>query len=64
MQEHTKHNIEALRSELKEKLKVYQHSRDFKIGIKSNIVRQKIMISEVDKDSIDTVINQFLENIK
>jgi len=47
---------------ISEKANVYQHSRDYKIGVKSKIVRQKIMISEVDKDSI---LNAYdLNNIK
>ena len=38
-----------------EKALIYQHSRDYKVGVKSKIVRQKIMISEVHKESITDI---------
>lgn len=34
---------------------IYHHSRDYKVGVKSKIVRQKIMISEVHKESITDI---------
>lgn len=55
------HVTEALK-QASEKAKVFQHSRDGKVSTKSKIVRQKIMISEVDKESILSAYP--LENIK
>jgi hypothetical protein len=47
-----------------EKSKVYQHSRDYKVGRKAPIVRQKIMISEVDKESIINTFEQIFKKYK
>lgn len=42
--------------------KVHQHSRDYKIGTIGKIVRQKIMISEVHKQSIHTAIDNYIKD--
>lgn len=41
--------------------KVHQHSRDYKVGTIGKIVRQKIMISEVHKQSIHTAIDNYIK---
>jgi len=52
MQEHTKHNIEALREKLKEEIEIITIDSDGNDTC------------DIDYDSIDQTINQFLENIK
>ena len=50
--EFAKYHVDKALNKASEKSLVYQHSRDFQTSRKAPIVRQKIMISEVDKDSI------------
>jgi len=74
MQEHTKQNIEALRSELHKeivlKLNEFGTNKDGLIGWNSTDYKKNYYVInngfniQIDKKSIDKTINQFLENIK
>lgn len=55
--------LEAFAGEVKNNAYIHQHSRDYKISIKAPIVRQKIMISEIDKQSIDQLLTKFKEKL-
>lgn len=53
--------LEDLKQKCVHEAKVFQHSRDYKIHVIATIVRQKIMISEVDKESILSInVNELL----
>ena len=55
--------LEAFAGEVKNNAYIHQHSRDYKISIKAPIVRQKIMMSEIDKSSIDQLLTKFKEKL-
>ena len=48
---------------ISEKAKVHQHSRDHKVSSISPIVRQKIMISEVHKESIIEASKEYIDKL-
>ena len=58
---HTKWHLNNAKEFVADEAKVHQHSRDYKVGTIGKIVRQKIMISEVYKQSIHTAIDNYIE---
>jgi len=53
------HHLDKLTEEIKDNANVWYHSRDFKVGSKAPIVREKNMVSEIDKESITKITAEY-----